>query len=390
MGPLNGIRVIDITTIVLGPMATQILADFGADVIKVEVVEGDLMRANGLARTRGMSSTFMNLNRNKRSLAVNLKTPEGLNAIKELIKTADVLVHNMRVKAIDKLGLGYNDAIKLNPNIVYCAATGFGETGTLAGQPAFDDIIQASCGMAHLVGHETGVPDFPPTLIADKVAGIYTANAVMGALVHKERTGEGQYVEVPMFETMVAFTMTEHMGGNGFSPSIGPAGYARLMKGGRKPCPTKDGFIALMPYTEKHWKDFFTGLGRKDLFEKYDLSSRHERNKRIHELYADLRALTSEFPSAELIDLCRSLDIPVTEIYSIDNIHEHEHVKSVDLFQVKTHPTEGDIVSIRPTTLFSKTPTYVEKHAPNIGEHTVEILKELGYSDEVIELATKK
>jgi len=390
MGPLQGIRVVDLTAVVLGPLATQVLADYGADVIKIEPVEGDLMRANGLSRNRGMSSTFMNLNRNKRSLAVDLKTPEGLEAVKALIATADVLVHNMRVKAINKLGLGYDDVTRIKPSIVYCAATGFGESGAYAGQPAFDDVIQGACGMANLVGHESNKPEYPPTLLADKVAGIATANAVLGALVHQARTGEGQYVEVPMFETMVAFTMTEHMGGNGFSPSIGPAGYARLLKGGRKPSPTKDGYLALLPYTEAHWNAFFTALGRKDLFEKYDLSNRHERNKRIHELYADLRSVTVNFTSAELMALCRKLDIPVTEIYSIDNIHEHEHVRSVKLFEEHDHPTEGRVVSIRPTALFAKTPLKIEKPAPNTGEQTDEILRELGFAPAFIQKAAKK
>ena len=384
MGPLNGIRVIDLTAVVLGPMATQVLADYGADVIKIEPLEGDLMRANGLSRNRGMSSTFMNLNRNKRSVAINLKTSEGLEAAKALIRSADVVVHNMRTKAINKLGLGYDDIMQINPGIVYCAATGFGDDGVYAGQPAFDDVIQGACGLANLVGHEAGKPEYPPTLLADKVAGIATANAVLGALVHKLRTGEGQYVEVPMFETMVAFTMTEHMGGNGFHPSIGPAGYARLLKGGRKPSPTKDGYLALLPYTENHWKAFFTALGRQDLFEKYDLTNRHERNKRIHELYEDLRSVSILFTSKELITLCRKLDIPVTEIFSIDNIHEHEHVKSVNLFEVMEHPTEGSVVAIRPTALFSKTPSEIFLHAPKIGEQTDEVLRELGYSEDFI------
>ncbi|EKD99066.1 MAG: L-carnitine dehydratase/bile acid-inducible protein F [uncultured bacterium] len=208
--------------------------------------------------------------------------------------------------------------------------------------------------------------------------------------MHHARTGQGQYVEVPMFETMVAFTMTEHMGGNGFSPSIGPAGYARLLKGGRKPTPTRDGYLALLPYTEKHWEAFFTALGRKDLFQKYDLSNRHERNKRIHELYADLRSVTVNFLSSELMQLCRNLDIPVTQIYSIDNIHEHEHVQSVGLFEENDHPTEGRVVSIRPTTLFSKTPSKLEKPAPNIGEQTEEILFELGFDQDFIKKASSK
>jgi len=379
MGPLKGVRVLDLTAVVLGPMATQVLADYGADVIKVESVEGDLMRANGMARNRGMSSTFMNLNRNKRSVAIDLKTPEGKQAVLKLAETADVLVHNMRVKAINRLGLGYDEVARVNPRIVYCAATGFGEDGAFAGQPAFDDVIQGACGLASLVGHEAGRPEYPPTLLADKVAGLATANAVLGAMVHKYRTGEGQYIEVPMFETMVAFTMTEHMGGNGFSPSIGPAGYARLLKGGRKPTPTKDGYIALLPYTENHWKAFFTALGRPDLFDKYDLTNRHERNKRIQELYEDLRSVTKNFTSAELIRLCREMDIPVTEIFSIDNIHEHEHVRSVNLFQKQSHPTEGEIVAIKPTAIFHKTPAGIHRHAPNIGENTEEVLSEAGF-----------
>lgn len=380
MGPLEGIRVIDLTAVVLGPMATQVLADYGADVIKIEPPEGDLMRANGMSRTRGMSSTFMNLNRNKRSVAVDLKNAEALNAIRELIKTADVLVHNMRVKAINRLGLGYEDVVKLNPQIVYCAATGFGEGGSHAGQPAFDDVIQGACGLASLVGHEAGKPEYPPTLLADKVAGLATANAVLAALVRKSRTGEGQYVEVPMFETMVAFTMTEHMGGQGFEPPIGPAGYARLLGGGRKPTPTKDGYLALLPYNESHWRAFFSALGRRDLFEKYDLSNRHERNKRIHELYEDLRSVTRNFSSAELVALCRKLDIPVTEIFSIDNIADHEHLKSVGLFERQEHPTEGTLKVLRPTALFQKTPSRIERPAPNIGQHTDEVLNELGLS----------
>jgi len=385
MGPLEGIRVIDLTAVVLGPMATQILADYGADVIKVEPLTGDLMRANGMSRTKGMSSTFMNLNRNKKSVAVNLKTQAGLDAIKALIKTADVLVHNMRTKAIGRLGLGYEAIQQINPEIIYCAATGYADDGAYAGRPAFDEIIQAASGLASLLEQESGKPDYLPSLVADKVTGIVTANAVLGALVYKGRTGKGQYVEVPMFETMVAFTLTEHMGGQGFVPPIGPAGYARLLKGGRKPCPTKDGYVALLPYTESHWTAFFSAQGRKDLLEKYDLGNRHERNQRIQELYEDLRSTTREFTTQELIDLCSKLDIPVTPIYTVDNIGEHEHLRSVGLFEEHTHPTEGKIKAIRPTTRFSLTPTAIERQPPRIGADTEEVLASIGLSPEDIE-----
>lgn len=387
MGPLGGIRVIDLTAVVLGPIATQILADYGAEVIKVEPLTGDLMRANGVARNKGMSSTFMNLNRNKKSVAVNLKSKAGLAAIKALIATADVLVHNMRTKAIGRLGLGYEAIRQINPGIIYCAATGYADDGAYAGRPAFDEIIQAASGLAGLLEQESGRPGYFPSLVADKVAGIVTANAVLGALVYKGRTGEGQYVEVPMFETMVAFTMTEHMGGQGFVPPEGPAGYGRLLKGGRQPCPTKDGYVALLPYTENHWVAFFSSQGRTDLLEKYDLGNRHERNRRIHELYDDLRATTRQCTTKELIDICGQLDIPVTPIYTIDNICEHEHARSVGLFQEYDHPTEGKIRTIRPTTRFSATPSAIERPAPGIGADTEEVLASVGLSPEDIERA---
>lgn len=377
-GPLRGIKVLDLTAVVLGPVATQVLADYGATVIKVEPPEGDLMRANGLARNAGMSSTFMNINRNKSSLSLDLKSDKGRVVLQRLIQEADVLVHNMRVKAIERLGFGYAAVAQLNPKIIYCAATGFGEGGACAGRPAFDDIIQGACGLAHLIGHESGVPDYPPTLLADKIAGLATANAILGALVHQARTGEGQYVEVPMFETMVAFTMTEHLGGHGFQPFIGDAGYARLMKGGRKPSPTKDGYIALLPYTENHWKAFFHHFGRGEFIDKYKLSNRYERNKNIQAIYAELRAITAEHTSQELIAVCEDLDIPVTELYSIDNIHEHPQVTSTGLFQPLHHGSQGDIVAIRPTALFAKTPASIYKDAPVVGEDNGPVLKALG------------
>lgn len=373
-GPLAGIRVLDLTAVVLGPVATQVLADYGAEVIKVEPPEGDLMRANGVSRTPGMSSIFMNINRNKSSVCIDLKTEEGKAQLRQLIATCDVLVHNIRVKAMERLGFGYEAVARINPGIIYCAATGFGEDGAFAGQPAFDDIIQGACGLAHLVGHESGIPEYPPTLLADKIAGLATANAVLGAMVHKARTGEGQYVEVPMFETMVAFTMTEHLGGQAFHPPIGDAGYARLLKGGRKPSPTKDGFIALLPYTDQHWRAFFERFGHAEFIARFNISSRIERNKNIQAIYGELRKITAQYTTQELMAACREMDIPVAEMYSIQTIRSHPQVQSTGLFQTMDHPTEGMVVTTRPTALFSKTPTSVYKPAPNLGEDTDRIL----------------
>lgn len=383
-GPLAGIRVLDLTSVVLGPVATQILGDYGADVIKVESTEGDLMRANGVSKNKGMSSIFLSINRNKRSLAIDLKSPEGIDAIKRLLPTIDVLVHNMRVKAIERLGLGYEAVAAVNPGIVYCVATGFGQSGPDANKPAFDDVIQAACGLASLIGHEREQPDYAPTLLADKTAGLATANAVLAALFHKARTGEGQYVEVPMFETMAAFTMAEHLGGLTFDPPLGKAGYARLLAGGRKPAPTRDGHVAMLPYTTAHWNAFFGHVGRDDLARKYDIADRHERNAKIRELYADMASVTREMSTEECLELCSRLDIPATRIYGIDELPEHPHLKAVGLFQPVEHPTEGPILAIRPPTLFARTPADLALPAPTLGQHTQEVLREAGLDDQAI------
>jgi crotonobetainyl-CoA:carnitine CoA-transferase CaiB-like acyl-CoA transferase len=379
-GPLAGVRVLDLTAVVLGPLATQILGDYGADVIKLEPPEGDLMRANGVSTVRGMSSIFLAINRNKRSLAIDLKQPAGVAAVQRLLPTVDVLVHNMRTAAIERLGLGYAACAAINPKLLYCVATGFGEDGPDAGQPAFDDVIQAACGLAGLLGHDSGQPAYVPSLIADKTTGMALANAVLAALYERSQSGQGQYVEVPMFETMVAFTLAEHLGGLSFQPPTAPAGYARLLAGGRQPAPTLDGHVALLPYTAEHWRRFFTETGRPDLNDKYAVDDRHARNARVKELYADMAAITRTLTTDALLSLCRRLDIPATRIHGIDSLPQHPHLQAVGLFQPQQHPTVGPIVAMRPTTRFSRTPADLALHAPTLGEHSTQVLQQAGFS----------
>ena len=402
-GPLAGVRVLDLTAVVLGPLATQILGDFGADVIKLEPPEGDLMRANGVSRTRGMSSIFLAINRNKRSLVVDLKRPAGLATVKRLLPTVDVLVHNMRSAAIERLGLGHAVCSAINPRLVYCVATGFGEDGPDAGKPAFDDVIQAACGLAGLIGNingkassnidgrtgdrADGEPDYVPSLIADKTTGMALANAVLAALFERTRSGLGQFVEVPMFETMVAFVLAEHLGGRSFDPPLGPAGYARLLAGGRKPAPTRDGFVAMLPYTGAHWRKFFAQVGRGELSDKYAVDDRHARNAHVAELYADMVAITRTLSTEQLLALCREHDIPATRIYHIDELLEHPHLKAVGMFQPQQHPSVGPIVAVRPATKFARTPAELALPAPELGQHSAAVLREAGFSaDEIAAL----
>lgn len=377
-GPLDGIRIVDLTSVVLGPIATQVLADWGADVIKIESPEGDLMRSNGVSRNPKMSSIFLALNRNKRSMVLDLKKSDDAKVLRELIKTADVLVHNMRVGAIERLGFGYHAVQELNPQIVYCAATGFDQRGPDHDKPAFDDIIQAACGLVAVgsVGRE--VPDFVPSLIADKTAGLAVSNAITAALFHRERSGAGQYVEVPMLETMTAFTLAEHMGGMTFPGSTDKAGYARLLQGGRRPARTLDGWMGLLPYTDRHWTAFFQAAGHPELGDRYSIANAAQRNQNIQALYGHLAEILPTRTTDAWLALCQELDIPATRIYGLDELPSHPQLVAVGLFEESEHPSEGSICQIRPTTLFQATPATLRRHAPRLGEHTAEILKELG------------
>jgi crotonobetainyl-CoA:carnitine CoA-transferase CaiB-like acyl-CoA transferase len=380
-GPLAGIRVIDLTSVVLGPLATQILGDYGAEVIKIEAPEGDLIRSNGVSLHRGMGSIFLALNRDKRSVALDLKRPEGAEVLRRLIATADALVHNMRPVAMERLGFGYAAAAAINPRLVYCAASGYGQDGPHRDRPAFDDVIQAGCGLVALISAGRDRPDYVPSLVADKTTGMAVVNAVLAALLHRERTGRGQHVEVPMLEVMTAFVLAEHMGGLTFESRPAPAGYQRVTAGGRRPMPTADGFIALLPYTGEHWRTFFRAVGREDVAERLGVADRHTRNANIQEIYRELAAITATRTSAEWLVLCEELDIPATAITALDDLPEHPHLKAVGLFQERLHPTEGRIRELRPPVKFSDSPASLRRPAPLLGEHSAEVLREVGYAE---------
>jgi crotonobetainyl-CoA:carnitine CoA-transferase CaiB-like acyl-CoA transferase len=383
-GSLAGVRVLDLTSVVLGPLATQILGDYGADIIKVEGPTGDMMRANGVSLHPGMSSIFLALNRNKRSLCLNLALPDGAAVLRRLVGTADVLVHNMRVEAIERLGFGYNRVAAINPRIVYCAATGFDQDGPDRDKPAFDDIIQAACGLASVASTGRERPDYVPTLVADKTTGMAVVNAVLAALFHRERTGAGQYVEVPMLETMTAFVLAEHLGGLTFDPAPSKAGYARLLAGGRKPAPTKDGYIGILPYTADQWLAFLGVAGRSDLADTLGVADRMTRNANIQKLYAALADITRTRTTADWMRICHELDIPATPIYELDALPEHPQLKATKLFQAMDHPSEGAIRTIRPPTKFSASPASVRLPAPLLGQQSRELLREAGFAESEI------
>jgi formyl-CoA transferase len=288
-----------------------------------------------------------------------------------------VLVTNIRPAGMARLGFGPAECKALNPRMVFAVATGFGQDGPHRARPAFDEIIQAASGLADVVGEERGAPAFVPSLVADKITGMALLSAVLAALYHRERTGVAQLVEVPMLETLTAFVAVEHQGGHAFQPPIGVTGYKRLRH--RKPAPTKDGHITLLPYTAKHWRAFFIEAGRPELIEELHVDDPVQRNAGIDKVYAACREIAATRTTAEWLAVCERLDIPATGFATLDEVPNNPHLKAVGMFQEMEHPTEGKVRVTKPSTRFAETPANIRRHAPRLGEHTREILGELGY-----------
>ena len=373
-GPLKGLKIIELTSVVLGPWAAQILADMGAEVIKVEAPFGDSNRQLGASRNPNMAALYLSNNRNKRSLVLDLKQSSARDALLAIVKDCDVFLHNNRPQVMTKLKLEYNDIKSVNENIIYCGTYGYSKDGPYGEKGALDDSIQAASGIAALNELVLGEPRYLPTVVADKTTAITVVYSILAALFHRERTGYGQEIEVPMFETMVSFVMAEHIWGEIFEPPLGKAGYTRLMSHHRKPYKTKDGYIAVLPYMNNHWKTFCEKAERQDLIEDdrfKDLSSRVEN---IDDTYSETGKILATKTTQEWLDIFTDTKVPVIVVNSLDDLFTDPHLEAVGFWQDFDHPTEGKLKMPGFPVKFSETPATIRKHAPNFCEHSLEFL----------------
>jgi crotonobetainyl-CoA:carnitine CoA-transferase CaiB-like acyl-CoA transferase len=379
-GPLAGVRVVDVTSMVFGPYCTQIMADMGADVVKVEPPDGDNTRYVSLGPAPGMSGVFVNVNRGKRSVVLDLRTDSGKTALRGLIERADVFIHSMRSKAIAKLGFGYDDVAAINPAIIYTNCYGYSRRGPDGDLTAYDDTIQAECGLPAVQQMLTGKPSYVGTILADKVAGLTALYATMMALFHRERTGEGQEVEVGMFETMASFMLVEHANGALFAPPLGPATYHRAVEPNRRPYRTSDGYIAALVYNDKQWAAFVEAVrpawASDPRFATLELRARH-----IQTVYALLAETFRERTTREWLELFRTLDIPAAPIRTLGELFDNPHLNAVGLFETVDTPY-GPVRFPGVPTWFSRTPGRVAGAAPELGANTREVLEELGIPGE--------
>lgn len=385
--PLEGVKIVEMTSVVLGPYACQMLGDLGADIIKIEPPGGDTNRNLGPYRNnKDMASLFIGCNRNKRSIVLDLKSDRGRTAALEIMREADVVVHNFRPGAMERLGLDYEAVKKVNDGVIYCATYGYSKFGPYGEKGALDDSIQAASGIAALNEMVLGEPRYLPTIVADKTTGLFVVQSVLAALFHKQRTGEGQEIEVPMFESMVSYVMVEHLWGQTFEPPMGKAGYVRLMAEHRKPYRCKDGlYLAVLPYWDAHWRTFSELSGHPELQADPRFKSMGERLKNINDSYRATGEIIAERSRQEWVDLLGDTNVPMMVVNSLDDLVIDPHLVATGFWQEFDHPTEGRMRSSKPPMNFSVTPASIRRQAPRLGEHSIEVLREAGLDEATIE-----
>ncbi len=386
MKSLEGMRIVEVGSVVLGPYGAEVLAEMGAEVIKIEALAGDSTRSMGAMLHSGMGSFFMACNRGKKSVAVNIGTPEGYDALCAIVRTADVFMHNVRFDSAEKIGIGYHALSAMNPRLVYCATYGYGARGRNARRAAYDDVIQAGCGLAALRERIDGIPAYAPTILADKTTALFGVIGIMGALMERMQTGKGKQIEVAMLETMAYFISIEHLTGQTFEPPTGGTGYVRLLSANRRPHRTRDGFLAVMPHNEKQWKKFFTLVGRHDILVDPRFAEPEARARNTDALYEEVGKILPTKTSAEWSDIFTRNDVPYGPVLSLDDLIEDGHMQDVGFWHHFDHPSEGRIrVPAFPVRDGGPdgdaTPVGI---APTLGQHSEEVLTQVGYPAEKI------
>ena len=382
--PLQGLKVLDLTNIIMGPFTTQLIGDLGADVIKIENPEGDMTRDIGVGKSEKMSSVFLGANRNKRSLVLDLKKKDCKNVLWKLIETADVFIHNMRPQKLNALGFDPNKVTSKNSKIIFVGLYGYGSNGVYSGLPAFDDIIQGQSGITGLYIKKNEKPAFVPSVIADKSIGLLASTGLLAAYINRLKTGKGSCLEISMLEGMASYVLIEHQYGEIFSPSKGTIGYPRLLSKNRKPYKSANGYICILPYTNKQWFSFFDIIKLPELKEDKRFSSLKKRSKNIDVLYKLIQNNIKKYDNSELIKLLKYYDIPHGAINTLEGLKKDKHLKKVHFFREYAHPSEGSLNIPDTGIKFNSKSLPIRRHQPTLGEHNKEILKELGYSSKEI------